>query len=362
MRACSACTATPCPESGTEERERLGEQIHSYAGNPASFPTNVGLVDDSDLNPATAATLDVSGENLADRTAYLKARSLDKTGDTITGHVHIGAGAELEVDPTGTIVVDHDASILLQPSGGVGSNPGTMFVQGLLEIQGGGKLNIDLGGTGTINGQLSSAVPGGIQSSVPGGISLGGGSTDFVGTGSVRTKKSLDIPCPVNPRQIDGTNWDIQSGLLISESNAGTTLQLRIPGLHQGALLSTVTLYFAVQGAHSAVPATLPNLAVYRRRTNTGATIPAMDPLSTAPGNIQAFTPAPANAAAWVDSNQVQALTFSCNQNNVIDLTQYTYLLFLSDESGAGSVFGNQYVSIAAVHTNIANMNFQDGG
>jgi hypothetical protein len=45
--------------------------MHQYAGNPAFFPANVGLVDDSDLNPATAAALDVAGQNLADRTAFL---------------------------------------------------------------------------------------------------------------------------------------------------------------------------------------------------------------------------------------------------------------------------------------------------
>ena len=72
MRACSACIETPCLESGTGERERLGSPIHQYAGNPAIFPPNVGLVDDADLNPATAAALDVAPQNLADRTAYLR--------------------------------------------------------------------------------------------------------------------------------------------------------------------------------------------------------------------------------------------------------------------------------------------------
>lgn len=48
--------------------------MHSYAGNPAIFPQNVGLVDDADLNPATAGTLDVAPQNLADRTAWLYSR------------------------------------------------------------------------------------------------------------------------------------------------------------------------------------------------------------------------------------------------------------------------------------------------
>ncbi len=48
--------------------------IVPYAGNPASFPASVGLIDDAALNPATAAALNVANQNNADRTAYLKAR------------------------------------------------------------------------------------------------------------------------------------------------------------------------------------------------------------------------------------------------------------------------------------------------
>lgn len=48
--------------------------MHNYAGNPANFPT-VPLVDDADLNPPTAAALDLTGQALADRTANLRAGS-----------------------------------------------------------------------------------------------------------------------------------------------------------------------------------------------------------------------------------------------------------------------------------------------
>ncbi len=45
--------------------------IHPYAGNPALYPPNIGLLDDPDLNPATSSALNVGIQNLADRTAYL---------------------------------------------------------------------------------------------------------------------------------------------------------------------------------------------------------------------------------------------------------------------------------------------------
>lgn len=48
--------------------------MHGVAGDPLVYPASVSLVDDGDLNPATAAALDVSGQNLADRTAFLNAQ------------------------------------------------------------------------------------------------------------------------------------------------------------------------------------------------------------------------------------------------------------------------------------------------
>jgi hypothetical protein len=49
--------------------------VHQYAGNPASFPVSISLVDDADLNPPTAANVDLSGQGNADRTAWLRANT-----------------------------------------------------------------------------------------------------------------------------------------------------------------------------------------------------------------------------------------------------------------------------------------------
>lgn len=48
--------------------------MHNYAGNPASFPSSIGLLDDADLNPATASTINTAPEGNADRTAWLYNR------------------------------------------------------------------------------------------------------------------------------------------------------------------------------------------------------------------------------------------------------------------------------------------------
>jgi hypothetical protein len=116
--------------------------MHNYAGNPANYPLNVGLVDDADLNPATAASLDVSGENLADRTAYLKATTLPLAGGTITGPVIIGG--------TGSVTFLSGSQLTINPGA-------SEEVFGLLEIRSGATLQWDVGSSmvGTISGGVT---------------------------------------------------------------------------------------------------------------------------------------------------------------------------------------------------------------
>ena len=61
---------------------------------------------------------------------------------------------------------------------------------------------------------------------------------------------------------------------------------------------------------------------------------------------VRATATTPASAAAWVDSNKLQALTFTANQNNVIDNTQYIYVASISDEYGGSAEPGNLYVGM----------------
>lgn len=47
--------------------------MHTYAGDPTNFPETIGLIDDSDA--PNASNFDVAPTNLADRTAWLRARA-----------------------------------------------------------------------------------------------------------------------------------------------------------------------------------------------------------------------------------------------------------------------------------------------
>jgi hypothetical protein len=69
--------------------------MHNYAGNPSNFPVSIPLVDDADLNPPDATNIDLTGQGLADRTAWLFANQISSwnvpftvaavTGDSSAG-------------------------------------------------------------------------------------------------------------------------------------------------------------------------------------------------------------------------------------------------------------------------------------
>lgn len=278
------------------------------------------------------------------------ANALDKTaaGDTLSGTVTVASGAGLSFTAGSTL------------AGTV--NNGSLIVTGTaqIELHAAGTLGMTTAGAigvGVIGG-IQSAAAGGIQSTVVGGIELAGGATDWVGLNPSRSKTSVNRLVPVDPHAIDVTNWLFTGGALISNSTAAVPLYIEIPGLHHGATLSTVTVNFIVVGAHASAPSVLPSLTIKRVDTIAGGTATGVDLSATAQ---QFFTPAPANGAAWVNGNLMQSLTYTCSQNNVIDLTRYVYYAILSDESGAGAVSGNSYFATIAIYTGIASMTFMDG-
>jgi len=117
-----------------------------------------------------------------------------------------------------------------------------------------------------------------------------------------------------------------------------------------GATLSSVSISFGVANPHFGVP-TLPTLSVQRISQAANSVVVA---LSTS--DPQSFTPAPGSAAAWFASGFTQQLIYTCNQNNVIDNTQYVYIMTLRDESGANSIAGNTYATYKLNYTAVANM------
>lgn len=237
----------------------------------------------------------------------------------------------------------------------------TTAIGGITSSIGGGIQPGVAGGiTSNTAGGIASNTAGGFQTLVAGGFKLGGGAGDWPTFTATRGKTYSFGPKPVDPSAIGGGSpkWDFSSfaGILVGHATT-TFIQLWLDLPHNGATLSAVTLLFAVGQAHSGVPATMPFLSVQR--------VPVAFQFGSAPAGSQAlsttanqFVPTPGSGAAWFSSNQVQAFSYTCNQNNVIDNANYTYVISVGDENGANALTGNQFLGFQAIYTGINNMVF----
>lgn len=67
------------------------------------------------------------------------------------------------------------------------------------------------------------------------------------------------------------------------------------------------------------------------------------------------WNPTPANAASWYNGGAIKSFTYTCTQNNTIDLSKYFYYVEVIDESGANSyvTLGGQWNCVTSTFTNI---------
>jgi len=93
--------------------------MHNYAGNPATFPPNVGLIDDADLNPATASTINAAPEGNADRTAYLYKRIAPSSAlnwrELVTGITPQSGGGGSPVAGQNCVFWDYSTNVWMVP-------------------------------------------------------------------------------------------------------------------------------------------------------------------------------------------------------------------------------------------------------
>lgn len=117
----------------------------------------------------------------------------------------------------------------------------------------------------------------------------------------------------------------------ISDGNGPQPTRIWVPiRCHTGATLSSVTVRFRVGFAHTQLPSQGPSARVLR--VDSGGNVVAMS--STATGadvNGYFYATLPATAGQWT-GNQTIALT--CDQNNAVDVSQYTYYVELVEEQG----------------------------
>lgn len=133
----------------------------------------------------------------------------------------------------------------------------------------------------------------------------------------------------------------------VSDNAAGGSWVTTISRLQNGGTLSSIVMSWSVGFSHSNVPSVLPNLSVVRYTYGNEfapVTLSSTDPQ---------FLPAPGSTAAYYNSGHVKTLTYTCNQNNVIDNTQYYYVVSITDESGSNSLAQNNFLSLQCNYTNI---------
>ena len=105
-------------------------------------------------------------------------------------------------------------------------------------------------------------------------------------------------------------------------------LPLRV---HDGARLATATLTFGVSTPRQTAPLVAPRLRIFRADLSGNIV-----PLASIAGGAdeRGFRPVakPTSGTAWYAGGVVQTFTYACDQNNVIDVSQYLYFAELIEE------------------------------
>jgi hypothetical protein len=112
----------------------------------------------------------------------------------------------------------------------------------------------------------------------------------------------------------------------------GTWFAVPLP-VHDGATLSSVVVKFEVGATHANTPANMPQIRVVRVDSSGNKTSLASSAQGADGSGWIAF-PTPASGALWYAAGATQTWTVTCDENNVIDATTYTYWVEIEDESG----------------------------
>ena len=203
--------------------------------------------------------------------------------------------------------------------------------------------------TMTLGAQVQASVFAGVKSSVVGGIAFGGGTADwgaFVDSSNNPQSRTVVRWRPLQALAI-ASGWSATGGAIgFLLSPASTTPQgIILSDLYQGATLTSISIMFSFA---STVPGTQPTnqmkISVLRFPMGASAglqqTLAAGDPLSPPSMTLSAAT---------------QVFQYNCTQNNVIDNSQYTYGLLITDNNG-GSAVPLVYSGTQRVYTSITDL------
>lgn len=289
------------------------------------------------LTSAQQNALDIDHANAVDKTS---------AGDTINGPLTIAS-------PLGAIILTSAV-----PAALVKSSDGNAFF-GFSGLTLGTGKSLTLAGGATIaaapivvtlpmNGaSVLSTVAGSTAS-----ISLGNGPTDIKLGPTV--SRSMTFSCnPLMVSSSTSTDWTTGQGgafgyPMISKGTSGVQFYRELP-LHDGATLSSLSLYMVPASTHAGLPSTPPSFEIKRVTIATGAivSLSASGPKVFATGTLANW-----NSAGLLND------TFTANQNAVIDRSQYLYVAVVTDESSTNSIVGAAYYHFKVTHSAIGDMRF----
>lgn len=102
---------------------------------------------------------------------------------------------------------------------------------------------------------------------------------------------------------------------------------------HDASTLASIQVFFRVGAVHTSLPTAMPSGRVLRVDA-LGNCVALTSAASGADPNGYVYVPTPSSAAAWTALQGTQALTVPCDQNNVVDASNYDYVLELVEEQG----------------------------
>jgi hypothetical protein len=326
------------------------------AGNGGGITGEIDILSGGSINMETFSNLNVnSGGNLniisggqvtvAAGGSALIAGYANVTGTLQTfgvGEIGITSGGHFD-GYSGSTVNFHSGSVTTQA--------------GAETVASGGSITVVTGGAIDITGgTITTSSTGTIETGVAGSLILGGGASDWPTFSAPRTRiiqyQPAALITTLDPPNYPPSNWTIQQegAYLPCLVGVGTTVIQYIPfNPPNGSTINSLTMNIVVIHSHSAVPV-MPKINVVRS-THDARTNPAS--LNAVAG--QSFTPTPGTGAAWQAGQALQNWTFTANQLNVVDTSQYNYYVTLIDENGANAWDGNEYPSFTITYT-LANM------
>jgi hypothetical protein len=159
-------------------------------------------------------------------------------------------------------------------------------------------------------------------------------------TGSTRTFRQWLAPV-ISPEIFWVTSADLEEGSAATSRFPGNRFAARLR-VHDGATLASVVVRWKVKWAHAALPAKLPVFRVIRTDTNGDVQVLRADSGLASDGFI-GLAANPSNLSNYQASNGPQdSATYVCDQNNVVDVSKYDYLVEIIDEDGTNAF--DQYV------------------